>query len=115
MPLEEIIDSAIAMGDYSVQPIAKLTPFIEQMGRGRRGEYKKEFWWEREWRHRGNFRITARPIIICPASERAEITAALQGVAGMVTREAAFIDPNWSLEQIIGNLAGLPLDDLGAF
>ena len=119
VPLETMIDAAIATGDYAAQPIARLTPFIEHMGRGRHaggtGGYKKEFWWEREWRHRGNFRISARPIIICPVADRAEIKAALQGRATAIIRDAAFIDPSWSLEQIIGNLAGLSLDDLGAF
>ena len=55
VPLETMMDAAIATGNYASQPLARLTPFIEQMGSGRRaigdGGYRKEFWWEREWRH----------------------------------------------------------------
>jgi len=41
-------DQERVFGDY---PIAALTPFIEQMGTG--PGFRKEFWWEREWRHLG--------------------------------------------------------------
>jgi hypothetical protein len=33
--------------------ISRLTPFIEQMGTT--AQVRKEFWWEREWRHVGHF------------------------------------------------------------
>src|SRR5262249_7823432 len=37
--------------DLAHAPIASLTPFFEQMGRP--AGTRKEFWWEREWRHVG--------------------------------------------------------------
>lgn len=117
VPLETMMDTAIATGNYAAQPLARLTPFIEQMGSGRRaagdGGYKKEFWWEREWRHQGNYNIAGRPIILCPVADWAEIRTALQ--AAPAINEPSFIDTDWSLEQIIGKLAGFLLDDLGAF
>jgi hypothetical protein len=48
--LEQALDSK---QPFDQQPVAKLTPFIEQMGTGEssatRPRYQKEFWWEREW------------------------------------------------------------------
>ncbi len=50
VPLGKMIDDAVATRDFAGRPIARLTPFIEQMGKGWRaggdGGYKKEFWWE---------------------------------------------------------------------
>jgi len=34
---------------FRTSQLARITPFIEQMGTG--SSYRKEFWWEREWRH----------------------------------------------------------------
>ncbi|HUE69879.1 MAG TPA: abortive infection system antitoxin AbiGi family protein [Pirellulaceae bacterium] len=122
-PLETLIDAAVATGNYAAQPISRLTPFIEQMGTRRTatgiGGYKKEFWWEREWRHQGDFSFVrhpiVRPIVICPSHDWADVKAALNEVVPRAIHDPAFIDPDWSLEQIIGSLAGFTLDDLGAF
>lgn len=121
VPLEQMIDAAIARGAYSDHPLARLTPFIEQMGRGQNaqgdGGYKKEFWWEREWRHQGDYSIAGRPIVICPVGDMMDVRQALQAidVNNRLVVDPSFIDPNWSLEQIIGKLAGFTMDDLGAF
>ncbi len=118
-PVNTMVDAAIVTGNYAAQPIARLTPFIEQMGIGVRtsdGEkYRKEFWWEREWRYQGNFNIAGRPMIICPSIDHEEIKLALDRQPRKLIVNPSLIDPNWSLEQIIGHLAGFSLDDLGAF
>ncbi len=118
-PLEQMIDQAIADGNYADHPLARLTPFIEQMGSGAKefgdGGYKKEFWWEREWRHQGDVTIAGRPIILCPAKDIQDVRAAIEQDEQGWIDDPSFIDPNWSLEQIIGKLAGFTMDDLGAF
>jgi hypothetical protein len=112
-PLKALIKEAVKKGKFSDSHIAKLTPFIEQMGSGRRAidgaRYRKEFWWEREWRHVGDLALPTHVIILCPDDERAEI-------ARVVDKEsliARFIDPRWSLEQIIARLAGFDETDVG--
>ena len=42
-PLNSLIDAAIGSGNFSNSDIAKLAPFIEQMGT-QQGNYRKEFW-----------------------------------------------------------------------
>jgi hypothetical protein len=118
-PLEKMIDEAIDDGEYAGHPLARLTPFIEQMGSGGNesgiGGYRKEFWWEREWRHQGDFKIRSKPIIICPAKDIRDVREAISQDEMDLNDDLSFIDPNWSLEQIIGRLAGLKMADLGAF
>jgi len=77
------------------------------MGTGiRRGDgqqYQKEFWWEREWRCRGDFRLPERVLIICPEADITNFEGIVECKVGV---SAAFIDPDWGLEQIIARLAG---------
>lgn len=49
------------------EDILRLTPFIEQMGPITNG--RKEFWWEREWRHVGHFRFEPEHIVVAFAPE----------------------------------------------
>ena len=100
-PLNNLIDFAIESGDFANSDIARLAPFIEQMGT-QQGNYRKEFWWEREWRHVGHFDLPPRFIGICPADEMNELSV----IVADAGREAAWIDPTWGLEEIIGRLAG---------
>ena len=64
---------------------------------------RKEFWWEREWRHVGAFELPAHIIVLCPECELAAFCEAVDQQPG---RSAAFIDARWGLEQIISRLAG---------
>jgi hypothetical protein len=108
-PLNRLIDAEIQTGKFPTSDIAKLSPFIEQMGSS--PQYFKEYWWEREWRCRGDFDLsTAKFIIICPEKYLDEITP--QWAHDMNIRA---IDPEWSLEQIIGRLAGFSPDDIDPF
>ena len=121
-PVNALVNEAIEKGDFHNQPIAKLTPFLEQMGSRPNGNdpwdrgYKKEFWWEREWRHVGDFSLPSRYIVLCPSAEIPEIKAVIDGLLPIYEPDkVSYIDPRWSLEMIIGRLAGLGSDDLGAF
>ncbi|HLN30050.1 MAG TPA: hypothetical protein VK395_20070 [Gemmataceae bacterium] len=108
-----------AQKPYETYGFAKITPFIEQMGSGAYGHglgggYKKEFWWEREWRHLGDFDLPGKFIVLCPLNEILEIKEAVnQGVEEHDQLRARCIDPRWGLEKIIGHLAGFDIDDLG--
>jgi hypothetical protein len=118
--VDALIAEAIDSDNFDEKPISKLSPFIEQMGTGintSTGDtYRKEFWWEREWRHLGDFNLPERLIVLCPEHE-------IDGFrrCGDVTDsecrniEPTFIDPHWSLEQIIGHLAGFSSQDLTPF
>jgi len=105
-PLQSIIDAEIRAKTFAKSDIAKLTPFIEQMGTG--PDYFKEYWWEREWRHVGDFPLNMRFIVICPEKDYDEATDSL-------LPKMPFIDPNWSIEQIIGRLTGFKSEDIDPF
>lgn len=100
---------------FEKSAISRLTPFIEQMGSGESqsgGGYRKEFWWEREWRHVGDFCVYAPHfIVLSPEDEIRAIQNGLDKKFGTQT----FIDPRWSLEQIIATMAGFLPTDIGPF
>ena len=100
-----LVDAAITAGDFDASPIAKICPFIEQMGTHRNADgtyaYRKEFWWEREWRKLGDYRLPDTFIVLCPTADRVEVQA-----VAPPGRTASFIDPAWGLERIIAALAG---------
>lgn len=93
--------------------ILKLTPFIEQMGNpvGTR----KEFWWEREWRHVGDIDFDVSDIVVVFASEEehAGLQDFLRDDQNYETRIPKLIDVDWGLERMVGVLAGV--QDLGPF
>lgn len=106
-PINELIDQAIAAGGLDGNPIARLAPFIEQMGTNRDPNsktYRKEFWWEREWRHVGNLDLPPRIILLCPEDE---FPAFRQVIVDTPTAgDLTLVDPRWGLEQIISRLSG---------
>jgi hypothetical protein len=75
-----------------------------------------EFWWEREWRHvydMGLALIWDKIIWLCPEPEIPEITNAVNG--GNAATPVHCIDPGWSLERIVGHLAGFSAGDMSPF
>lgn len=74
--------------------------------------YRREFWWEREWRHVGSFVLPTRIIVLCPEAEIAEVRSAIDEDN---YRKHTFIDSLWSLEKIIARTAGFRIDDVGPF
>lgn len=104
----QLIDDAVASGDFKASAVARLLPFIEPMGPTPSGH--RETWWEREWRHVGNFPLPPNYMAFCPEAEMGEVRRSLtRGAAG-----TTFVDPAWSLEQTISNLASFTEDDVGA-
>lgn len=119
--IDGLISQAIKTGDFDSQYISKIAPFIEQMGSGQSqftGNYRKEFWWEREWRHVGDLCLPRKIIILCPEDSMLEMQNFASGCTDIFDDpyyNASFVDPRWSLEQIIGHLAGFNSEDLGPF
>ncbi len=112
VPINALIDQAAddvvtrrASGDaaahFKTYPVAKVAPFIEQMGVG--PGYRKEFWWEREWRHRGDFLLPPWFVVIAPEPEHEHFSALMKQEWG---RGMPLVDAKWGLEEIIGRLAG---------
>lgn len=96
-------------------PVLRLTPFIEQMGPTRRG--RKEFWWEREWRHVGNFQFWERSNLVVafvPEQEQEDFRSELLDlcrehrlIADDHYDDLALLDPTWGLERMVATLAGV--------
>jgi hypothetical protein len=107
-PINELIDREVKRTrKFRRSPLAQIVPFIEQIGSGmgRSGYgYRKEFWWEREWRHRGNFHFSLRDVVVgfSPAMRVGEFERFSQKVG----RRIPFIDPKWSLDKMIAHLSG---------
>jgi hypothetical protein len=98
------------MESFEKSEIAKITPFVEQMGT-KRGGYRKEFWWEREWRCQGDFKLPRNVIILCPENEHDYFCK----IAKEAKQEARIIDATWGLEQIIAHLAGFTREEIEIF
>lgn len=108
-PTNGLINEAIGSGAFPESHIEMLAPFIEQMGTQiRPPPYRKEFWWEREWRIRGNVNLRGRVICLCPEEEHGPLSTLVDDI-GTIT--ATFVDPRWGLEQIIARLAGFSSAD----
>ncbi|WP_131807627.1 abortive infection system antitoxin AbiGi family protein [Mycolicibacterium wolinskyi] len=101
------------------QSIFRVTPFIEQMGdwSGPEGVNRKEFWWEREWRHVGNF--TVRPqntvAVLAPSRDHRELMNYLAEDSTWKARNVPILDPEWGLERMIAVMSGVNPSDLGPF
>ena len=50
--IKRLLRQAKDAGDFVSSPMAKVAPFVETMGST--GSWRKEFSWEREWRHPGD-------------------------------------------------------------
>lgn len=106
-------DGKVDESALKLAPILRLAPFVEQMG-PMKYVGRKEFWWEREWRYVGNLAFDAKEVVVvfAPQDQHDEIRQALKAKA-MLRVGARLVDANWSLERIIGTLAGV--SDLGPF
>ena len=106
-----MIQQALLAGTFDDSDIGAITPFIEQMGSGQgvSGGYRKEFWWEREWRKVGNFQVPTTCIAFCPEQEIREFQ---EHVLFGQYDDVRFVDPCWSLEQTIAHLAYIRSADI---
>jgi hypothetical protein len=102
-------NAAADNANFHEYTVAKLFPFIEQMGTWR-NRAPKEFWWEREWRHAGDLRLPSTGVIwLCPEGEIGQVSA-------RVGRELTpWLDPRWGLEEIVAHLAGFPPGEVSPF
>jgi hypothetical protein len=106
--VDKMIDAAQSKGNFRDSPMARICPFIEQMGTGVRvsdgRNYQKEFWWEREWRHVGDFRFRESDIAFGFAPE-AYIEEFEDFMHRPKRRSVRFVDSTWSTERMIAHLA----------
>ncbi len=112
-PLNRLVDRYINTG-CSDSDLAAIFPFFEQMGTGDNGKgskWRKEFWWEREWRLVGDYPLNwIEPpgfICLCPEGDFQYFREVLDANGHKGVR---CIDPTWSLEQIICSLSGMRAD-----
>jgi hypothetical protein len=107
-PINQLIDRELkTRKKFGRSPLAQITPFIEQMGSGLGKSgfgYRKEFWWEREWRYRGDFRFTLSAVAIGLVPEHR--VKEFGKFTEKLGRRIPFVDPKWSLERMITHLAG---------
>lgn len=108
-----VVDAA-ALGS---KDIVRLAPFIEQMGPMTHGG-RKEFWWEREWRHRGHFDFGLSDVVAVFAPETDH--RALRRDLGVQSsywkdRPVPMLDPIWGQERMIAAMSGVDPDQIGPF
>jgi hypothetical protein len=93
-------------------PIAEVAPFIETMGPvGPVGQVRRrEFWWEREWRYRGNLEFTWSDVVavFAPQNLHAILQAEAEAKRAEAEEPPAILDPRWGLERMIAALARVP-------
>lgn len=117
--LGNVVDRLVesAGKDFPTSDISRLTPFMEVMGTW--DSRQKEFWWEREWRHAGNFPYGIDQVAVgfCPEGEieAFEKLAATKAGATGAARYPRFVDPSWGLERMLAHLAGLAGKDVDPF
>lgn len=124
-PVNRLVDAAVASATdengvidgaaLAEEDVLLLTPFIEQMGPTKGS--RKEFWWEREWRHVGHLRFEPKHIVVAfaPEDQHASLKARLRKTTDDDYDFLTFVDVNWGLERIIGALADVDAADLGPF
>ena len=118
-PVNRLVDAAEASATdgpvLASADILLLTPFIEQMGITADG--RKEFWWEREWRHVGEFSFEPEHIVaaFAPEDQQASLRDKLKEVTDDWYDDLTFIDVSWGLERIVGALANIDPGDLRPF
>jgi abortive phage resistance protein AbiGi (putative antitoxin) len=99
--------------DVEDAPVLRITPFIEQMGPMTSGG-RKEFWWEREWRHCGDLSFALDDIVAVFVPEvdhlpfRADCRSSFGSRRAGLADELHLLDPAWGLERMIAALAGIP-------
>lgn len=108
-------DGSIDVDALCAEPILQLTPFIEQMG-PTTGGGRKEFWWEREWRHVDDFAIIPSRIVtlFAPEADHGQLRQDLRLRNDMWSRPP-ILDPGWGLERMIAELAQVAPEEIGPF
>jgi hypothetical protein len=123
-PIKQLVDDAARTATpagatepdpmtLTTAPILQLAPFIDQMGNP--SGTRKEFWWEREWRHVGHLQFAATDLVVvfAPEHEHDSLRGSLARHRGYEAAIPRFVDAQWGLERMIGTLVGV--SDLGPF
>jgi hypothetical protein len=120
-PVQRLVTRAVRMAGLGATrdtapvdlDVLRLAPFIEQMGPMNNGG-RKEFWWEREWRHTGDFGFEPDEVvaILAPEHDHRQTRA---DVADTPFAPRPILDPHWGLQRMIAALAGVPARDSGPF
>lgn len=114
--LRDAARSAALTGGPSLaeHDIARLLPFIEQMGPIGGGK-RKEFWWEREWRHAGHLQVPWPNIVavFAPEPDHDELRQHMIDTSQPDYPKPPLLDPEWGLERMISELRGIDPNDAG--
>ncbi len=88
-------------------PILQLAPFLDQMGHP--AVVRKEFWWEREWRHVGDLHFSAKDLVVVfvPESEHKSFRESLAECADYDSVSHKIMDVQWGLERMLATLASV--------
>jgi hypothetical protein len=102
-PIDELIDRTVSKRKkFRTSRLSRITPFIDWMGTW--SASRKEFWWEREWRHCGDFRFSLSDVIVGFAPEGQ--LGKFENYTERIGRRVPFVDPKWNLERMIAHLCG---------
>lgn len=111
-------DGSIDADQLQQELVFRVAPFVEEMGHSIEG-VPKEFWWEREWRHIGDYplsfpsRIVA---ILAPEAEHESLSQELQGLdVHQRWLDRPVLDPRWGLERMISTMSRVNPDYVGPF
>ena len=76
---------------------------------------RKEFWWEREWRHVGDLQFAKRDLVVvfAPEQEHSTLRGSLAADPDYEAVLLRLMDAQWGLERMIATLAGV--SDHGPF
>lgn len=109
-------DGTIDVDALRAEPILRLTPFFEQMG-PMLNRRTKEFWWEREWRHVDDYVINFPERIVALFAPEADHGPLRQELRHRNKRwlRRPILDPQWGLERMIAELAGVSPEEIGPF
>jgi hypothetical protein len=106
--LDSLRNAVARAGDdgFANHPGAAILPYFE--GMLTTSTRQKEFWWEREWRHVGDFEFTDEDVafVLAPFEHHARLRPIVR---------RPLLDPEWSLERMIASIVGLPESDVTPF
>jgi Putative abortive phage resistance protein AbiGi, antitoxin len=107
-PINDMVQAEKKRGTFQSSKLSLICPFIEQMGSGAKAGgtgFRKEFWWEREWRHSGDFRFFYSQVAFGLAPE--DYVEEFEELSRHFSRRRIrFLDPKWSTEKMVAHLCG---------
>ncbi|MFC9689838.1 abortive infection system antitoxin AbiGi family protein [Kribbella sp. NPDC056951] len=103
---ESTVEGTVDSRRLALQDILRLTPFMEKMGNP--NGQRKEFSWEREWRHVGDFSFKSVENVVALLAPEDDHSALRDDLSySWKRRSIPLIDPDWGLERMISVLSGV--------